>query len=407
MGAPQQREINARISITMRASLIIVSLSCILYAASASQESTVPEDSLFELDDELAEARATVEAMTSDGKSYKDCEKLVTDTKNDITTSVTTNQKIIDALPRGDHCPTVAVQTKKILEQKTKCAATLKISIEQETKASQAQVVFGKSTFSSLKEGDCNTFFTHSSYTSARTTYETTVTTRIKAEGAYKQATETLAKEIKIATKSENECLCKTKADHAAAFKKANQNDAANKAAWTKAHQIGCVLRGETSCRIPPTPSLTQPTLSARAQAAVCTGGPIAEKKAPTDKCERWKAEQNANSEIVSALAKARVDFGGGSIVLTSEGKKTLQNVAKILNKYPWMTMEVRGHSDAKPGATCTRLVDGRAKSSMDYLRSRGATNTMKVVTGTCGKIKAVTVRPISVFNNEGKPAGC
>merc|ERR1712091_700510 len=87
------------------------------------------------------------------------------------------------------------------------------------------------------------------------------------------------------------------------------------------------------------------------------------------------------------------------SIVLTSEGKKTLQNVAKILNKYPWMTMEVRGHSDAKPGATCTRLVDGRAKSSMDYLRSRGATNTMKVVTGTCGKIKAVTVRPISVFN--------
>merc|ERR1711977_577809 len=90
MGAPQQREINARISITMRASLIIVSLSCILYAASASQESTVPEDSLFELDDELAEAKATVEAMTSDGKSYKDCEKLVTDTKNDITTSVTT-----------------------------------------------------------------------------------------------------------------------------------------------------------------------------------------------------------------------------------------------------------------------------------------------------------------------------
>merc|ERR1711959_837687 len=376
MGAPQQREINARISITMRASLIIVSLSYILYAVSASQESTVPEDSLFELDDELAEARATVEAMTSDGKSYKDCEKLVTDTKNDITTSVTTNQKIIDALPRGDHCPTVAVQTKKILEEKTKCAATLKISIEQETKASQAQVVFGKSSFSSLKEGDCNTFFTHSSYTSARTTYETTVTTRIKAE-------------------------------HAAAFKKANQNDAANKAAWTKAHQIGCVLRGETSCRIPPTPSLTQPTLSARAQAAVCTGGPIAEKKAPTDKCERWKAEQNANNEIVSALAKARVDFGGGSIVLTSEGKKTLQNVAKILNKYPWMTMEVRGPSDAKPGATCTRLVDGRAKSSMDYLRSRGATNTMKVVTGTCGKIKAVTVRPISVFNNEGKPAGC
>merc|ERR1711904_658163 len=319
MGAPQQREINARISITMRASLIIVSLSCILYAVSASQESTVPEDSLFELDDELAEARATVKAMTSAGKTLKDCENLDKATKEDITTSVTTN---------------------------------LKISIEQETKASQAQVVFGKSTFSSLKEGDGNTFFTHSSYTSARTTYETTVTTRIKAEGAYKQATETLAKEIKIATKSENECLCKTKADHAAAFKKANQNDAANKAAWTKAHQIGCVLRGETSCRIPPTPSLTQPTLSARAQAAVCTGGPIAEKKAPTDKCERWKAGQNANSEIVSVLAKARVDFGDGSIVLTSEGKKTLQNVAKILNKYPWMTMEVRGHSDAKPGAT-------------------------------------------------------
>jgi len=391
---------------TMRASLIIVSLSCIMYAVSA--ESIVPEDSIYELPDELAEARATVDAMTAAGKSYKDCEKLEKDMKNDVVVTVTENQKIIDALPRGEHCPTVTVQTKKFLEEKNKCSTTLKIAIEAEAKASSASVVFGRRTFSSLKEGDCNTFFTHSTYTTARATYTNCVSVRVKAEGAHKQASETLAKEITAATKADNECLCKTKADHKAAWDAANSKLKAEKY-WTKAHQLGCVLRGETKCNIPPMPTLKQPTLSARAQAAVCTTGGTTTGglTPPKNLCEKWKTEQKANKEISDQLAKARVDFGGGSTALTGDGKKTLDETAKILNKYPWMSMEIRGHSDAPAGTRCDSLVKGRAETSMNYLKSKGVANTMKVMPGTCGKIRAITVRPIAVFNGASKPAGC
>merc|ERR1711981_962538 len=67
-----------------------------------------------------------------------------------------------------------------------------------------------------------------------------------------------------------------------------------------------------------------------------------AEKKpstvAPVDPCKKWKAEHKANKEISKAL-KAEVKFGGGSTVLKASGKTTLNGVAKILNKYPWMSI--------------------------------------------------------------------
>merc|ERR1711871_1054699 len=126
---------------------------------------------------------------------------------------------------------------------------------------------------------------------------------------------------------------------------------------------------------------------------------------APADPCKKWKAEHKANAEIAKAL-KAEVKFGGGSTKLKDQGKKTLDNVAKILNKYPWMTITVEGHSDAPKGARCTALTIGRAAETEKYLKSKGVKNKMTRPIGKCGKKRAIEI----IGNAAGRkaaPKGC
>merc|ERR1711871_1462737 len=126
---------------------------------------------------------------------------------------------------------------------------------------------------------------------------------------------------------------------------------------------------------------------------------------APADPCKKWKAEHKANAEIAKAL-KAEVKFGGGSTKLEAQGKKTLDNVAKILNKYPWMTITVEGHSDAPKGARCTSLTVGRAQETEKYLKSKGVKNKMTRPIGKCGKKRAIEI----IGNAAGRkaaPKGC
>merc|ERR1711934_84143 len=128
-------------------------------------------------------------------------------------------------------------------------------------------------------------------------------------------------------------------------------------------------------------------------------------KVAPADPCKKWKAEHKANAEIAKAL-KAEVKFGGGSTKLKDQGKKTLDNVAKILNKYPWMTITVEGHSDAPKGARCTALTIGRAAETEKYLKSKGVKNKMTRPIGKCGKKRAIEI----IGNAAGRkaaPKGC
>jgi len=100
------------------------------------------------------------------------------------------------------------------------------------------------------------------------------------------------------------------------------------------------------------------------------------------------------------------VKFGGGSTKLENQGKKTLDNVAKILNKYPWMTITVEGHSDAPKGARCTALTIGRAAETEKYLKSKGVKNKMTRPIGKCGQKRAIEI----IGNAAGRkaaPKGC
>merc|ERR1711981_531794 len=222
-----------RVSPLDRKKMMRVTMIAVVVAAayvSAQETESVPEDNLFSLDDDLSEARATLQSMQAAGKSEKECRKLVTDTKNEIETNIKTEQKIIDGLDNGVKCE---VHFKNTEDEKTEAKKTEdeeKKAADEAKKAEDSVVVFGKHTFSSLTEGDCSVFFSSSSYLAAK-----------------KQAEETLIKVIEQAKKDTKKCQCDTKLQHADANKRGHANDAANTKAWAMAHKLECVLDGKTS----------------------------------------------------------------------------------------------------------------------------------------------------------------
>merc|ERR1711977_275907 len=202
MGAPHTKA-NMRTTI-----LIIVSLAI----ATASMETIVPEETLYELDDDLLQARQTLDQMKSSGKSDAECRKLVQESKNEITTNCKTSQKILDSLATGSQCLDLGLaevaKMKQALEAADKHTAKCKAEV---TAASTASVKFGARTFSSLTEGKCESFFPSSAYTTATTNYKTAVTAHEKATGASEEA-------VSAAKTARHNCLCKTRDEHEVVF---------------------------------------------------------------------------------------------------------------------------------------------------------------------------------------------
>merc|ERR1712072_71892 len=249
----------------------IIAAIAILYA-SASPIDLVPDESLFALDDNLAEARQTIDQMTAEGASDKDCRKLVTETRKDIETNVNTCQKTINGLPKGESCPSKGqdgVKTAK--EAQDKADKHFAYTTTEVTKASNAKVEFGSRTFSSLTKGNCDTFFTSTTYTTAKTTYTLAVKANTKAKGAAEQAAKAYKIAVEAAAKSKLECECKVKADHKKTFEALSASYAANQKAWEFACKVECVLDGKTNCKCSATPQCKEATLTADVNAAVCT----------------------------------------------------------------------------------------------------------------------------------------
>jgi len=389
-----------------RAAFLVVSLA-ILYAS--AQESAVPEDALFALDDDLSEARSTLASMKAAGKTDAECRKLVRDSKEEVTTNVKTEQDILNGLDKGFSCTLIK---KEADDERTEAKRTEdedKKADDELQKAKDHKVVFGTRVFSSLTEGDCGTFFNSDAYINAKQAHTTAVSNKRKAEGAKKQAAETLKKAIAEAKDKTHKCLCNIKMTHSVAFKNAGRNDAANLRTWTMAHRLECVLdEKKGDCTIPALPKVSKPSTAPEVTSAKCTA--TVQPLPPVDKCQKWKEEHKANQEIAAALS-ASVGFAPDVTELNADGKRTLSKVADTLKKYAWMTVNVQAHSSASPGKGCQGLVDGRAKSTKEYLASQGVKNTMRLVAGTCGKKRAITIgAQTSVDNAQGAgkpPAGC
>merc|ERR1711959_816945 len=234
----------------MRCSIFALSLAIVYASASPIADSVVPEESNYAVDDDLSEAQQKINQMTAAGASDKDCRKLVTETRKDVQTNVDSCQKIIDAMPKGEHCVNLGqANVKAATEAKSKADKHLVTTTTEVTKASSAQVHFESRSFSSLTEGKCASFYTSGGYTAAKAIYTAAVSARTKAKGEAEEAAKALTAAIAAAAKEKLDCECKTKADHEKAFATHGAADAANQKAWNFACKVECVLDGKTNCK--------------------------------------------------------------------------------------------------------------------------------------------------------------
>merc|ERR1711977_74913 len=242
----------------MRCTILVLSLA-IIYASAAPLDTMVPEDSLYEQDDDLSEAREKISQMQAAGASDKECRELTEKTKKDIETVVTNNQKIIDNLPKGEQCMQLGQESVLLAQTENSKADALVVSTRTSvTKASNHKVEFGSRTYSSLTKGKCDTFFSHSNYVTAKATYKAAVTAHNKAVGAAAEATKILKIKISAAAKAKHECLCKTQKSHATEFSSRSAANAANK--------ILCELDRKTTCKWGGVPTLRRASITTAAK---------------------------------------------------------------------------------------------------------------------------------------------
>merc|ERR1712100_892316 len=116
------------------------------------------------------------------------------------------------------------------------------------------------------------------------------------------------------------------------------------------AHKLECVLDGKTSCQIPAVPVTKVPSVETSVKEVSCTASKKVDPLPPADPCKKYQEEKAANKKIAAAL-KAQVGFDSNQITLKAAGKKTLDEVAKVLNQYPWMAVNIQGHSSASAGS--------------------------------------------------------
>merc|ERR1712072_1115180 len=223
----------------------------------------IPEDSVHAVEDQLAEAKETINEMTASGKTDKDCRKLVTDTKKEVTDNVDQCTKIMDALPKGESCPASGQENVKLAtESKTKADKHVVYTKTEVTKAEKTEVHFGSRTFSSLTEGHCSTFFSSTSYTTAKMNHKAAVTAYTKAVGSATQASKSLKLAIEAAAKEKKECECNVKSDHESTFAKHSASNAANQKAWIFACKVQCVLDRKSSCKCSAAPMCKRPKVA-------------------------------------------------------------------------------------------------------------------------------------------------
>merc|ERR1711896_103529 len=99
----------------------------------------------------------------------------------------------MNGLPTGSQCEGLGQDAVK--------AAT------EVTKASSASVDFGSRVYSSLTHGKCESFYSSSEYTTAKTRYTSAVTAQTKAKGAAEEATKAVTAAVEAAKKEVSKCL--------------------------------------------------------------------------------------------------------------------------------------------------------------------------------------------------------
>merc|ERR1712195_251559 len=162
---------------------------------------------------------AFISAMASSGGSEMDCRDFATKTTTDISTTVTSTQKMLDDVDTGSSC---AAMGQDAVTTATAAVTTAKAELET--------AKTDKATKQSAKVTD---------------------------------AEASLATVVAEASKLKSACLCRVNTEQKAAWAAASDTTASHAADWKQAHEIVCALDKSTTCTVPACPAVTNPLVAA------------------------------------------------------------------------------------------------------------------------------------------------
>merc|ERR1712196_299754 len=228
---------------------LVLCLCLALFAASAIAESVEPADMEF-LQASFEDAKQTVTGLMQAGKNDAACKDLADASKREVTDSVAASQKAVKAMPNGSQCDGEGKELVTAAEANVAKAKTAVSDAQNKVNAAKAvKINFGDMVVSSLDGKKCSNFYNSLVYTNAKK--------KIKdAETHYQK---------KEAERLVRHCKCASKRAIEKAVSDFNSKSAAmNKATWTKAYHMECVLAGKTAagCSVPTVPSVKMVPLS-------------------------------------------------------------------------------------------------------------------------------------------------
>merc|ERR1712196_505671 len=193
---------------------LVLCLCLALFAASAIAESVEPADMEF-LQASFEDAKQTVTGLMQAGKNDAACKDLADASKREVTDSVAASQKAVKAMPNGSQCDGEGKELVTAAEANVAKAKTAVSDAQNKVNAAKA----------------------------------------VKGVATAKKEAERLVRP----------CKCASKRAIEKAVSDFNSKSAAmNKATWTKAYHMECVLAGKTAagCSVPTVPSVKMVPLS-------------------------------------------------------------------------------------------------------------------------------------------------
>jgi hypothetical protein len=204
------------------------------------------------------------------------CKDLAKATKKEVTDSVAANQKVVADMPNGSQCKDKgAPLITKANDDKTKADNAESDALKKLNDAKGAQIEFGKFTVSSLKEGQCGSFFNTQVWKDAKNKIKNAETAHTKAKTKAKDAAKAVTTAKDEAAKIVKKCQCDSKKAIEKAIKDMNDKaKASNTAAWNKGYHMDCVLAGTAvnACKVPALPTV-QPVAFGAGVKDACSGG--------------------------------------------------------------------------------------------------------------------------------------
>merc|ERR1712195_103642 len=247
-----------------------------------------------------------ISAVASSGGTEADCRTFATATTTDISTTVKSQQGLLDAVATGSSCAamgqdavaaaTAVVTAAKAKLETAKTDAASKQSAEEAACSATFEVAplsLGDFKSGVLPNVRCVDISNEAGYTAANAACTLATTISAAADQAVlavktkvTDAEAALASDVVEASRLKSGCLCRVHKAQTEAWASASEATAAHATDWKQAHEVACALDKTTTCTVPPCPTVTKPTVAdgvANADSEHCTTAPtMSPTKSPT-----------------------------------------------------------------------------------------------------------------------------